>query len=1141
MMENYNIRLAFVCFCAVLCAALVLSFGTAATASWQPYFLVDSFQEWSEAKDLGRIQPMTEAQWGDYMAQWNMSSWVEGEPYPPTRFVPPELYVWGGGGSGGLNPEDAGLVMVWHGPEDPTVKYSSAWRYDYGLDPDLSNSTITLTVTAPQFSLMPPPSQVNNVSFGIQDILGNVRSWHWACGPGQPIQWNIPTTITINTAMVGVMAASPVATGYVNSPAFNIVQSMNFIVDENATWVGGPQPVPPPGGMLPAIWNYWHNISVTPNQPQKNPDPIKWSQPPVFLSQGTQVPLINGWDEFSMYHQGPPIVADDWECKDRRPVTDFHWWGSFLKWTQPYPPPLPRAFHLAIWTDVAAKPPEIPFSHPGTIVWEHLCDNYQWNFAGYDKDPRGQMENEACFQFNQWLTNPDEWFYQDPGPDGKNVYWLSIAAIYDPTQPTDFPWGWKTRPHYFNDDAVRIFQVFDPTGLIGWPPVKGSTWAQGQPIEWQGESWDLAFELTTTETNEPKDDLGDAPDSTNSTGAIMSAYPPGGPMVVQANYPTEYQAGSPPNGPLHWKPLAVAYLGPAVTLENEADSGPDQDPTNNILPMVDQPDKDLADDGVIFPLVLPNCQSTTFQYTVTAVMPNQQLYVNVWFDWNRDGDWDDTMMCPLNNPAPEWAVQNQPLMFAAPGLYTVTSLPFLPWNPIATDPTPIWMRITLSEQRWSPPSTMLGYGGSGPAAGYQFGETEDYYFKPEIPHVEMDFGDAPDSYVTKLPNGARHQIAPNMFMGILIDAEPDGQPNGTATGDDIVNLADEDGVTLSKLARGCPAVAKILVSAPGMIDAWIDWAGDGTFAPLGDQIFASVPVVPGVNKLKFKVPANAVLGDTFARFRYSSAGGLSYDGAAKDGEVEDYMVKINPSPIIVNKGKAKLLPIFPIGTEVLILKDVVTANFGRLGWYFEEPDRDIGPARVGGRSRQLGVMGEENWAINDVVTCYGITTLVGCELMIDEYGSIIDGESSAITPLGQTNKGSGGGKFGNQPGVMDFVPGLIEPRPAFGLNSIALLVKLWGRCTCVEEPTGGPNLQANFWIDDGSNLWDGNRCTSTEKPALGVKVRIPDGYAGPPIVRGAYYAVVGIMRTGTSPYGDCVRWLWPRMESDIQFIPEPVR
>lgn len=121
--------------------------------------------------------------------------------------------------------------------------------------------------------------------------------------------------------------------------------------------------------------------------------------------------------------------------------------------------------------------------------------------------------------------------------------------------------------------------------------------------------------------------------------------------------------------------------------------------------------------------------------------------------------------------------------------------------------------------------------------------------------------------------------------------------------------------------------------------------------------------------------------------------------------------------------------------------------------------------------------------------------------------------------------------FGSQSGLVDDATG---PKPAYGLNSVALLVKLWGRCTHVETDLVG--AQINFWLDDGSNLWDGTT-NATGGKVLGVKVRVPTGYAGAPIATGSYYAVTGIMRTYTGVSGDCVRWLWPRDDSDIRLIP----
>ncbi len=266
----------------------------------------------------------------------------------------------------------------------------------------------------------------------------------------------------------------------------------------------------------------------------------------------------------------------------------------------------------------------------------------------------------------------------------------------------------------------QTFARFRISSAGGLTPV-------GQANDGEVEDYELYIEEGP---QEPEADLGDAPDSSNNYGSVMTAYSF---VAIPAIYPTVYNDGSGagPYGPIHWQPRVVAFLGDAVTLEEEADIGMDEDPTNNIDPPNDTPDLDLADDGVQVPLTLPHCDpQTTFDYTVTIVDTSLDLFVNVWFDWTRDGDWDDAPQCPGGTAAPEWAVQNQLLAgFFAPGQYTITTPPFLPWHP--TDPPEeIWMRITLSEQPWQSVGGAPGFGGSGPDVGYNYGETEDYIFLP---------------------------------------------------------------------------------------------------------------------------------------------------------------------------------------------------------------------------------------------------------------------------------------------------------------------------------------------------------------------------------------------------------------------------
>jgi hypothetical protein len=237
---------------------------------------------------------------------------------------------------------------------------------------------------------------------------------------------------------------------------------------------------------------------------------------------------------------------------------------------------------------------------------------------------------------------------------------------------------------------------------------------------------------------QPKSDLGDAPDSTNNFSSNMTAYPKGGPSGVRAHYPTVFNDGrtTGPFGPIHMNTPLVAHLGKNITSENEADTGPDQDTVNNIKPTSNMPDNDKGDDGVIFPVNMPKCRWSTFDYTVNVVNPGTNLWVNVWADWNRDGDWDDDT---TTNPAlscsrgvvSEWVVQNQYLVNLPAGLNQLTTPAFLPWHP-DDGIKQIWMRITLSKKPWTGGSApgVRGNGGSGPRDGHEFGETEDYFFTP---------------------------------------------------------------------------------------------------------------------------------------------------------------------------------------------------------------------------------------------------------------------------------------------------------------------------------------------------------------------------------------------------------------------------
>ena len=203
------------------------------------------------------------------------------------------------------------------------------------------------------------------------------------------------------------------------------------------------------------------------------------------------------------------------------------------------------------------------------------------------------------------------------------------------------------------------------------------------------------------------------------------------------------------------------------------------------------------------------------------------------------------------------------------------------------------------------------------------------------PCTEWDFGDAPDpTYPTLLANnGARHVIVPGVFLGQGVDAETDGQPNANASGDDLAGWDDEDGVVFAtSLKQGQPAIVKVTASVAGSLFVWVDFNANGSWADAGEQVFSG-PVVAGVNTLNFIVPPTAVVGQTFARFRFTTVAGalLSYNGPAVDGEVEDYFVTILD------------------GIPPTILDSWVSRLEHQVGTFFE-----IGLSQAGGAGKNLG-------------------------------------------------------------------------------------------------------------------------------------------------------------------------------------------
>ena len=130
---------------------------------------------------------------------------------------------------------------------------------------------------------------------------------------------------------------------------------------------------------------------------------------------------------------------------------------------------------------------------------------------------------------------------------------------------------------------------------------------------------------------------------------------------------------------------------------------------------------------------------------------------------------------------------------------------------------------------------------------------------------------------------------------ITIDTEEDGQPQGTANGDDN-NGDDEDGVVFENLAGdmqmivACePTTIVVTASTTGYLNAWLDYNGNGSWEDAGEQLFTDEVLAAGPNELSFTSPCMIDSSpERFLRFRFSTTAGLTSTGFAMDGEVEDY-------------------------------------------------------------------------------------------------------------------------------------------------------------------------------------------------------------------------------------------------------------
>jgi uncharacterized repeat protein (TIGR01451 family) len=189
------------------------------------------------------------------------------------------------------------------------------------------------------------------------------------------------------------------------------------------------------------------------------------------------------------------------------------------------------------------------------------------------------------------------------------------------------------------------------------------------------------------------------------------------------------------------------------------------------------------------------------------------------------------------------------------------------------------------------PGSLYTVTSSAPAATLVYGGTNASFL---LESDNADVGDAPVSY-----GNPSHTLA-GIRLGASVDADASLLNSPAATGDDANNTDDEDGVTLTPLLPvGETTIVPVNIqNAGGFLSVWFDWNADGDFSDAGEQMIAAQAVAVGTVNLNIPVPATAVIGPTFARFRVCT-NNTALDncntprGTVQSGEVEDYQFRVS--------------------------------------------------------------------------------------------------------------------------------------------------------------------------------------------------------------------------------------------------------
>lgn len=193
-----------------------------------------------------------------------------------------------------------------------------------------------------------------------------------------------------------------------------------------------------------------------------------------------QLPDPQGWDVNMTW---PKVLADDWRCTQTGPVTDIHFWFS---WMQDRQAPI-EWIDISIHADIPATPTQ--HSMPGELLWARRVfpGTPGFSIRPYGTGEQGWFDPKTGFwhrpdhllYFQANIVNIPDPFIQQFG----TIYWLDLSIKLP--DGINERIGWKTSRDHFNDDAVWQHRGEPPP----WP------WNELRDPLTQ-ESLDLAFVIT---------------------------------------------------------------------------------------------------------------------------------------------------------------------------------------------------------------------------------------------------------------------------------------------------------------------------------------------------------------------------------------------------------------------------------------------------------------------------------------------------------------------------------------------------------------------------------------------------------------------------------------------------------------------